>query len=740
MNAKPSNVEHIENVDFSLALGERYLAYALSTIMSRSLPDVRDGLKPVHRRLLYAMQQLNLNPKSGFKKCARVVGDVIGKYHPHGDVAVYETLVRLAQIFSVRYPLIEGQGNFGSIDGDNPAAMRYTESRLTEVAIALLNEIDEDTVDFKPTYDDQENEPTLLPASFPNLLANGSEGIAVGMATSIPPHNLHELCNALLHLINHPETTVRELIEFIPGPDFPTGGIIVEDKENIINAYETGRGSFRLRAKWHKENLNHGLYQIIITEIPYQVQKSKLIEKIADLFKDKKLVLLGNIRDESTEDIRIVLEPRNRTCDENMLMESIFKLTDLEIRFNLNLNVLNKNSVPLVMNLKQVLEAFLEHKHNIVIRRSKYRLSNINNRLELLDGFIIAYLNLDEIIQIIRDEDEPKEIMIERFNLTSNQVDAILNMRLRSLRKLEEIEIKKERDKLISEKEELQGILGNDKIAWKLIAKEIKAVQNKFGFDNVLGKRRSEFGKHEYINQVISIEAFIEREAVTILCSKMGWIRSIKGHSDDDYKYKEGDEASFIIKSFTTDKLVIFSSSGRFYTIAVDKISKGKGHGDPLRLLIDLENDDEIVAMFIYQPERKILIASLSGKGFIVDENDVIASTKTGKQILNLSGNDKALLCRYVSGDAVAVIGENRKLLIFKIEEIPIMKRGGGVMLQKYKQANLSDVKIFNYADGLSWSSGERTRLETNLMPWLGKRNSAGKLPPVGFPKNNKFE
>ncbi|KKB96384.1 DNA topoisomerase 4 subunit A [Candidatus Arcanobacter lacustris] len=734
--------EKIDNIGFNQALSERYLAYALSTIMSRSLPDVRDGLKPVHRRLLYAMRQLNLNPTNGFKKCARVVGDVIGKYHPHGDVAVYETLVRLAQEFTVRYPLIQGQGNFGSIDGDNAAAMRYTESRLSEVAMLLLKELDDDTVDFKLTYDDQESEPTLLPAAFPNLLANGSEGIAVGMATSVPPHNLHELSDALLYLVKHPEASCADLLKFVPGPDFPTGGIIVENPSTIQTAYEAGRGSFRLRAKWHRENLNHGLYQIIITEIPYQVQKSKLIEKIADLFKEKKLTMLGNVRDESAEDIRIILEPKNRTASEDMIMEVLFKLTDLEIRYNLNLNVLDSDCIPRVMNLKEVLVAFLDHRHKVVLRRSNYRLNKINDRLEILDGLIIAYVNLDEIIKIIREEDEPKEELITRFKLTSNQADAILNMRLRSLRLLEEMVIRKERDQLLIDKEKLELIISDNGTCQKVITDEIKEIQKKFGYSNPLGTRRTEISGAAPVTNLISAEDFIEKEAVTILSSKMGWIRAIKGHSDDisDTKYKEGDEEKFIIKAHTTDKLIIFSEKGKFYTILVDKIARGKGQGDPIRLLIDLENDDEIITMFIAGDNRNLLLASKSGKGFIVSEQDVIASTKTGKQILNLSSKDKAFLCKIVDGDALAIIGDNRKLLIFKVDELPVMKKGQGVALQKYKEAMVSDIKIFNLAEGLSWSLGNKTRLETELIGWLGKRASVGKLPPVGFPKNNKFD
>lgn len=728
------------DVDFSQALSQRYISYALSTIMSRSLPDVRDGLKPVHRRLLYAMQQLNLNPKSGFKKCARVVGDVIGKYHPHGDVAVYETLVRLAQYFSLRYPLIEGQGNFGSIDGDNAAAMRYTESRLTEIATYLLLELDQQTVDFKSTYDDQDQEPCLMPASFPNLLANGSEGIAVGMATSIPPHNLDELIEALINLIKNSNLSIEQLLDYIPGPDFPTGGIIVEEKINIINAYKTGRGSIRLRAKWHKEELPHGLYQIVITEIPYQVQKSKLIEKIADLFREKKLILLGNIRDESTEEIRLILEPKSRNFEAELLMESLFKLTDLEVRINLNMNVLNKDSIPKVMNLKQILQEFLDHRYLMTIRRSNYKITQLTSRLEILTGLMIAYLNIDKIIEIIRTEDEPGDILIQNWQLTKNQAEAILNMRLRSLRKLAESDIKFELTKLTNEKAELSKIVSNEKVCWRVITKELKIIQEKFGANTLIGKRRTNFDEAKNFDQASTIEAFIEKEPITIICSKMGWIRAIKSHNEDlpDIKYKEGDEEKFIIKAYTTDKLIIFSQTGKFYTIICDRIPKGKNHGEPLRLMIDLADDDQVIQMFIYQSSKVLLLASKAGRGFLINEDEVIAQTKLGKQIFNLT-NDEALFCRVVTGDSVAIIGENRKLLIFKINELPMMRRGQGVILQKYKQAKLIDLKIFNYSEGLSWQLGDRVRSEAQLLPWLNKRGSIGKIPPVGFPKNNKF-
>lgn len=730
----------IRDISFNEALSERYLAYALSTIMSRSLPDVRDGLKPVHRRLLYAMLQLKLDPQSGFKKCARVVGDVIGKYHPHGDVAVYDTLVRLAQSFSVRYPLVEGQGNFGSIDGDNAAAMRYTEARLTEVALALLNDIDSNTVDFRATYDGSEEEPIVLPAAFPNLLANGSEGIAVGMATSIPPHNAGEICDALLHVIKHPNARTEKLCEFIPGPDFPTGGVLVEPHESIINYYDTGKGSFRLRAKWEKENLSHGLYQIVITEIPYQVQKSKLFERIAELFQEKKLALLGNIRDESTEEIRIILEPKNRNVDPAMLMESLFKLTDLEVRISLNMNVIASANVPKVLNLREVLQEFLNHRHIVLLRKSNYRLGKIAARLEILEGLLIAYLNLDKIIKIIREEDEPKKEMMKRFKLTENQAEAILNMRLRQLRKLEEIEIQNEHSTLMKEKQELEALLKDEKLRWSVIASEIKDIKKRFGESTKLGKRRTGFSEAPQL-QDISIEAFVEREPITVFCSKMGWVRAVKGHNEDlsDIKYKEGDEERFVVKTHTTDKLLIFASDGRFFTLGCDKIQRGKGQGEAIRIMIDLDENHDLVFMKSHEAQGKLLIASSSGKGFIVKEEDVIAQTRSGRQVLNLAGNETAKIATPAIGDKVAVIGENRKLLIFNIGEIPEMKRGAGVKLQSYKDGGISDAKCFNSKDGLSWNMGGRVRTETNIIEWFGKRSSTGKQPPQGFPKSNRF-
>ncbi len=738
---KQDNTPIITDVTFKDALSERYLAYALSTITARSLPDVRDGLKPVHRRLLYAMLQLKLDPKSGFKKCARVVGDTMGKYHPHGNLAIYDALVRLAQDFAVRYTMIEGQGNFGNIDGDNAAAERYTEARLTDVAMSLLANINEDTVDFRSTYSGEDQEPVVLPSRFPNLLANGSEGIAVGMATSIPPHNVGELCDALSWLITHPNASTEKLVSYVKGPDFPTGGTIVEPHANIVQAYDTGRGSFRVRARWEKESLSHGQYRIIITEIPYQVQKGKLIEKIADLWRNKKLPLLGDIRDESTEEVRIVLEPKSKNVDAEMLMESMFRASDLETRFAMNLNVLNAKGVPQVMNLREALQAFLDHRHEVLIRRTKHRLGEIAHRLEVLAGFLIAFLNLDEVIRIIREEDDPKAVMMKKWKLSDVQVEAILNMRLRSLRKLEEIEIKTEHKALSAEQKDLKETLKSEEKRWQILGEEIKDIKKQFGNGTPLGKRRSAFADAP-ADTVISIEAFIEKEPITVLCSKMGWIRAVKGHPEDlsDVKYKEGDEERFCLRTQTTEKLLIFASDGRFFTLGCDKIPRGKGQGDPIRLFIDLDNEHDVVDVHVYTPGEKLLVASSIGKGFIVPADDVVASTKNGKQILNTTEQGRAVACCKAAGDHVAVIGENRKFLVFPITEIPEMKRGQGVSLQKYKGGALSDVKAFKLADGLSWKSGDRIRTESNMKPWLGHRGSAGSLPPTGFPRSNKFE
>lgn len=725
------------------ALGDRYLAYAMSTIMSRSLPDVRDGLKPVHRRLLFAMRQLKLDPQKGFKKCARVVGDVIGKYHPHGDSAVYDAMVRLAQGFAVRYPLVDGQGNFGNIDGDNAAAMRYTEARLTEVAMALLRGIDENAVDFRETYDGEDEEPTVLPAAFPNLLANGSSGIAVGMATNIPPHNAGELCDGLLHLIKHPNVSIEKLVDLIPGPDFPTGGVIVEDRASLINTYSKGKGSIRIRAQWEKEELSHGLYQIVITGIPYQVQKSKLIEKVAELLIAKKLPLLADIRDESTEDVRIVVEPRNRSVEPEILMEQLFKLTDLEIRFGLNMNVLDKDQTPKVMNLREALQAFLDHRQDVLIRRSNHRLEKINHRLEVLEGYLIAFLNLDEVIRIIREEDHPRQSLMNTFNLTEVQAEAILNMRLRSLRKLEEMELKTEHDALSKERDQLKELLADENLQWSRIADEIREIKKTFGPKTELGKRLTGFGDAPSAD-VVNFEAFIEREPVTIVCSDKGWIRAFKGHSTDeaDVKYKDGDKGRFILKGYTTDKLLAFTSNGKFFTIGCDKLPPGRGHGEPVRLMVDIGNENDIIDLFIHRPEGTVLVASNAGRGFAIEEKNLVAQTKNGKQVLNLQEGERAMICHPLSGNAIAVVGDNRKVLIFKTEELPTMTKGRGVILQKYRDGGLSDLTSFVFEEGLSWQMGgetDRTRTVTDLLPWLGKRASVGRMAPTGFPRNNKF-
>ena len=737
---------NIQPVRLADALAERYLSYALSTIMARSLPDVRDGLKPVHRRLLYAMRQLRLNPDSPYKKSARVVGDVIGKFHPHGDQAIYDALVRLAQNFALRYPLIDGQGNFGNIDGDNAAAMRYTEARLTAVAEALLDGIDQDTVDFRPTYDGEGKEPVVLPSAFPNLLANGSQGIAVGMATSIPPHNAEELCNALLHIIKHSNVTADKLVELVPGPDFPTGGILVESREAIREAYATGRGSFRLRARWEAEKLPGGTYRIIVTEIPYQVQKSKLIERIADLLHQKKLPLLADVLDESAADVRVVLEPKSRNVAPEVLMEHLFKQTELETRVSLNMNVLGADHTPRVMPLREVLQAFLDHRHEVLVRRSHHRLDEIIKRLEVLSGYLVAYLNLDEVIRIIREEDEPKAELIAAFDLTENQADAILNMRLRHLRKLEEMEIRKEHDALTAERADLEDLLENEERRWSTIADQIRATREAFGKKTELGRRMTDLGDVPD-DIVVPLEAVIEREPITVLLSQKGWIRAMKGHVEDvtTAKYKEGDRERFVQRAQTTDKLLVFATNGRLYTLGADKLPGGRGFGEPLRLMIDLPNDQDVIAMMLHRPGGKLLVASSEGQGFLVPEEEVIAQTKNGKQVLNVSDGAEAQVCRPLpeGADSVAVVGDNHKLLIFPLEELPEMTRGKGVRLQRYKDGGLADAKCFTLAEGLSWTmggAGDRTRTETELTDWLGKRASAGRLPPRGFPKNNRFD
>lgn len=737
----PAAGGEIRDVRLTDALSDRYLSYALSTIMARSLPDVRDGLKPVHRRLVFAMRQLKLDPSSGFKKSARVVGDVIGKFHPHGDQSIYDALVRLAQEFALRYPLIDGQGNFGNIDGDNAAAMRYTEARMTAVATALLEGIDEDTVDFRPTYDGEAEEPVVLPANFPNLLANGSQGIAVGMATSIPPHNVGEICDALIYLIKTPNVGFEKLVDFIPGPDFPTGGVLVESPASILQSYSTGRGSFRVRARWEQENLKGGGYQIVVTEIPFQVAKSRLVEKIAELLTVRKLAMLGDVRDESTDIVRLILEPKSRNVDPQVLMESLFRQTDLETRAGLNMNVLDADNTPRVMNLREVLQAFLDHRLVVLERRTKHRLEKIARRLEVLEGYLIAYLNLDEVIRIIREEDEPKAIMMARWDLTDAQAEAILNMRLRSLRKLEEITIQREHDALSEEQADLQSLMGDEGRRWSVISGQVQDIKKAFGPKTELGVRRTEIGAPPS-DVVIPMEAVIEREPITVLCSSKGWIRAMKGHLEDvsDAKHKEGDRGRFAVHAQTTDKLLIFATNGRFYTIGGDKLPGGRGFGEPLRLMIDLPNDQDIVGLFVHDPERKLIVASADGRGFQVQEKDVVAQTKAGKQVLNLSAGIEALICAPAKGDMVAVIGENRKLLVFPLAQVPELNRGRGVILQRYKDGGLADVKTFAMAEGLTWSIGSgRKRTETTLDAWLGNRAGSGRLPPNGFPRSNKF-
>ena len=731
----------IEPIKLKDALEERYLAYALSTIMHRALPDVRDGLKPVHRRLLYAMRQLRLDPTGGFKKCARVVGDVIGKYHPHGDQSVYDALVRLAQGFAQRYPLVDGQGNFGNIDGDNAAAMRYTEAKLTPIAAALLDGIDEDTVDFRETYDGEEEEPVVLPASFPNLLANGSSGIAVGMATSIPPHNLEEVCDAALYLVKNPRASVETLLSYLPGPDFPTGGILVDDQAGLVEAYKTGRGSFRLRARWHTEETGRGTYQIIVTEVPYGVQKSRLIEKMADLLQAKKLPLLGDVDDESAEDIRIVIEPKSRNVDAALLMEQLFRLTELEARVPLNMTVLSKGQIPQVLGLVQVLREWLDHRKVVLRRRSEHRLKQIEHRLEVLDGLLIAYLNLDEVIRIIRNEDEPKPVMIARFNLTDVQAEAILNMRLRSLRKLEEFEIKTEHGKLSEERKALIELLGSDDKQWDRISSEIKDIRKRFGKGTPLGKRKTEFASLPQID--VSVEdALIEKEPVTIVLSEKGWIRALKGHDADLSKlsFKTDDTLKYAIKAQTTDKLVLFATNGKFYTLDVNALPGGRGQGEPVRLMFDLDEADEILEGFVYKPKRKLLVASSVGNGFVVPEEEVVAQTRKGKQILNLAEGERAALCRPAEGDSVAVLGENRRFLVFPLAELNEMTRGRGVRLQKYKEGGLSDVQVFDSASGLKVGEASgRVKIVSELADYRGARAQAGTAAPKSLPKCNRF-
>ncbi len=732
-------------VDLRAALEQRYLSYALSTITQRALPDARDGLKPVHRRILHAMRLLRLEPDQAYKKSAKVVGDVIGSFHPHGDQSIYDALVRLAQDFAMRYPLVDGQGNFGNIDGDSAAAYRYTEARMTDVASRLLEGITEDAVAFKPTYDGASEEPDVLPSNFPNLLANGSTGIAVGMATSVPPHNVAELCDAALHLINvNPNATAEELMRFVRGPDFPTGGILIETPESMALSYATGRGAFRLRARWLREDKGRGVYQIVVTEIPYGVQKSRLVEKIAELLLAKKLPLLKDVRDESADDIRLVLEPRAGTVDAALLMEQLFRLTELEQRIPLNLNVLDHGTVPKVMSLGEALKAWLEHRKDVLVRRGRFRLEQIARRLEVLDGYIVAYLNLDEVIRIIREEDEAKQVLIATFNLTDNQAEAILNMRLRSLRKLEEIELRQEHKTLSDEQGHLNALLASDKRQWGEITRQIGELKKEYGPDTPLGRRRTELAlapTHDIEDVDVSM---IEREPITVILSDKGWIRALRGHTDDiDEKgFKAGDRLKLMLKAETTDKLLLLTTGGKVFTLAGDRLPGGRGQGEPVRLMVEIEEGHDIVALFVYRPGAKRVIVSALGNGFIVGEDELVANTRKGKQILNVSGADEARLIVPVAGDMLAIIGQNRKLLIFPLSQLPAMARGKGVRLQKYKDGGVADLKTFAATDGLTWtdSSGRSfVKSMTELQEWLGERAQAGRQPPNGFPRSNRF-
>ncbi len=739
----PPDKGQVEEVGLREALEERYLAYALSTIMNRALPDARDGLKPVHRRILYGMRLLRLDPGAAFKKSAKVVGDVMGNFHPHGDQAIYDALVRLAQDFAQRYPLVDGQGNFGNIDGDNAAAMRYTEARLTEVARLLIDGIDEDAVDFRGTYDGTNEEPVVLPAAFPNLLANGSQGIAVGMATSIPPHNAAELCDAALFLIDNPKARSRTLLKYVKGPDFPTGGVIVDTPETIAEAYNTGRGSFRVRARWKQEDTGRGTYVIVITEMPWLVQKSRLVERLAELINEKKLPLVADVRDESAEDVRLVIEPRSRSVDAELMMESLFKLTELENRIPLNMNVLVKGRIPQVLGLAEALREWLDHRREVLVRRSKHRLAEIEHRLEVLGGYLIAYLNLDKVIKIIRKEDEPKPVLMKTFKLTDVQADAILNMRLRNLRKLEEMEIRAEDKALREERTKVKSLIGSTPQQWKTIAAQIKEIKNTFGPKTDLGRRRTTFGIAPVHDEAAIEEAMVVREPITVVVSEKGWIRALRGHVSDfsGVNFKTDDALEFAFPTETTAKVMLFGSNGRFYTIEASKLPGGRGHGEPVRMFIDLD-DADVVAALAYQGGRKFLVASRGGNGFVVAEDECLGTTRKGKQVLNLKAPDKARAMTTVDGELAAAIGENRKMVIFALDQVPEMGRGRGVRLQRYKEKGLSDVITFKADDGLSWTdaAGRSFTLPMKeLKDWRGSRADAGRIAPKGFPKNNKF-
>jgi topoisomerase-4 subunit A len=738
MTAQPKT-EPIRPVPFANALRERYLAYALSTITSRSLPDVRDGLKPVQRRVLYAMLKLRLDPASAYKKSARVVGDVIGKYHPHGEGAIYDSLVRLAQDFAQRYPLVDGQGNFGNVDGDNAAAMRYTEARLSAFAQALLEGIDEDTVDFRATYDGGDEEPVVLPSALPNLLANGTSGIAVGMATSIPPHNVAELCGALCLLLDQPDTPIEALLEQIKGPDLPTGGVLVEPWEHVVEAYRHGRGSMRLRARWQREDLSHGQYQLVVTEIPYQVPKARLIERIAELLAARRLPLLADVRDESAEEVRLVLVPRSRSVPPEVLMEQLFRQTELEVRLSLNLNVLDAQGVPRVMGLVEVLDAFLAHRMEVLIRRSRHRLAKIEDRLEVLAAFTIAYLNLDEVIRIIREEDEPKTELMRAFELSERQAEAILNMRLRNLRKLEEQALVKEERALRAEGRHLRILLRDEGKRRDVLKEELLEAGARFG-DGALGARRTTLGAAPAVD-LEALEMPVERQPVTVVCSRQGWIRVLRGHLEDvaELKYKEGDAGRFVLHAQSTDKLLLVSSDGRGYLLPVDRLPGGRGQGEPLRLQIDLGRGAEPVLLAVHRPDGRVLLASSGARGFVADEAAIAAQTKAGKQVLNLDQGERLVVACPAEGDHVATVGSNRKLLLFPIDQLPVMSRGKGVLLQRYRGGSLADACVIRLTEGLSWPGGRGTRTVTDLAPWLGRRGQTGRIAPHGFPRNNRF-
>ncbi|MCP1832647.1 MULTISPECIES: DNA topoisomerase IV subunit A [Bradyrhizobium] len=739
----PEEPAEIHEVPLRDALEERYLAYALSTIMHRALPDARDGLKPVHRRILYGMDLLGLDPRAAFKKSAKIVGDVMGSFHPHGDQAIYDAMVRLAQDFSSRYPLVDGQGNFGNIDGDNPAAYRYTEARMTEVARLLLEGIDEDGVEFRLNYDGQSKEPVVLPGGFPNLLANGAQGIAVGMATSIPPHNAAELCDAALHLIEKPDAKSKALLKWVKGPDFPTGGIVVDSKEAIVEAYTTGRGSFRTRSRWTQEEGARGTWVVVVTEIPWLVQKSRIVEKIAELINEKKLPLVADVRDESAEDVRLVIEPKSRTVDPALMMESLFRLTELESKISLNLNVLIKGRIPKVVGLAECLREWLDHLRDVLVRRTKFRKTQIEHRLEVLGGHLVAYLNLDKVIKIIRTEDEPKPVLMKTFKLTEIQADAILNMRLRNLRRLEEMEIRTEDKDLRKELKGIEGLLGSETEQWAKVSDQVRKVRDIFGPKTPLGKRRTTFADAPEHDLAAIEEALVEREPCTVVISEKGWVRTLKGHVEDlsGLAFKTDDKLEHSFFAETTSKLLLFATNGKFYSLDVAKLPGGRGHGEPIRMFIDLEQDAAIISLFVNKGERKFLIASSEGQGFVVKEEDCVGNTRKGKQVLNVEMPNEARAITTVNGDTVAVIGTNHKMVLFGLDQVPEMARGRGVRLQKYTSASLSDVAVFDAKAGLSWkdSAGrEHSMTMKELADWRGNRADAGRLAH-GLPKSNKF-